>query len=365
MSYNFLADMKTRLSKLVWSLGLVCLAGGAAMQAQAQTRPSLGVKLAGGHTSLSITGTVGAVYTVQYAGSLSRSNSWQTLTNLTLSSSPTSFIDLASSRAGNRFYRLQVQGLGPNPTNPSPSTLLWIAPGTFTLGSPAAEVDRSTNEGPQTVVTISRGFLLGKYPVTQADYQAVVGTNPSYFTSASGYIDDLTRPVEQVSWNDATNYCVLRTQQERAAGLFGNDHAYRLPTEAEWEYACRAGSTTSFYYGDDPSYTNLAAYAWYGAYSGGNSAGMTHSVGQKLPNAWGLYDMAGNVEEWCQDWYGPYPGGSATDPQGAESGTYRVLRGGGWGSAPGDCRSAWRGDSANPTDTDFSVGFRVVFAPTL
>jgi formylglycine-generating enzyme required for sulfatase activity len=117
--------------------------------------------------------------------------------------------------------------------------------------------------------------------------------------------------------------------------------AYRLPTEAEWEYACRAWTSTLFSYGDDPGYTNLTNYAWYHA----NSEGMTHPVGQKLPNAWGLYDMHGNVWEWCQDWYGLYPGGIALDPQGPSTGSTRVIRGGGWNrmEATADyCRSAYR-----------------------
>jgi formylglycine-generating enzyme required for sulfatase activity len=234
------------------------------------------------------------------------------------------------------------------------------------MGSPTNEVDRSSTEGPQMVVSISRGFWMGKYEVTQQEYISVTATNPSYYNGdRSGppwndvdYGTDLTRPVELVSWNDAVNYCVLLTTQERDAGRIPFNWIYRLPTEAEWEYACRAGTTTRFYYGDDPGYTNLANYAWYFE----NSDGMTHPVGELLLNAWGLYDMAGNVWEWCQDWYGPYPGGSLTDPKGPATGTHRVWRGGSWFYIGRYCRSARRFNHL-PTYVYEGLGFRVVLAP--
>ena len=135
----------------------------------------------------------------------------------------------------------------------------------MTLGSPSNEVDRATDEGPQTAVTLTRGFYLGKYPVTQGEYLAVMGRNPSSFPAQTN------RPVETVSWFDATNYCARRTQQDLAAGRIPPGSYYRLPSEAEWEYACRAGTTTRFYYGDDPGYANLANYAWYVANSGNST----------------------------------------------------------------------------------------------
>jgi formylglycine-generating enzyme required for sulfatase activity len=167
--------------------------------------------------------------------------------------------------------------------------------------------------------------------------------------------------VEQVSWNDATAYCAALTQRERVAGRIGTNVVYRLPTEAEWEYACRGWTSTRFSYGDDPGYTNLTNYAWYG----GNSGGTTHPVGQKLPNPWGLYDMHGNVWEWCQDWYGEYAGGIAVDPRGLDSGSFRVIRGGSWASRDviaWNCRSAIR-DLSSPDIWDYHFGFRVVLAP--
>jgi formylglycine-generating enzyme required for sulfatase activity len=176
------------------------------------------------------------------------------------------------------------------------------------------------------------------------------------------YGTDLTRPVEQVSWFDATYYCATLTERERAAGRIAANCVYRLPTEAEWEYACRAWTSTRFSYGDDPGYTNLTNYAWYE----NNSDGQTHPVGQKLPNAWGLYDMHGNVFEWCQDWWANrLPGGIVFDPQGPATGSDRVIRGGGWnGWIVYDwiCRSAYR-SSLNPEPWDYSHGFRVVLAP--
>ncbi|MBI4325893.1 MAG: formylglycine-generating enzyme family protein, partial [Chloroflexi bacterium] len=183
----------------------------------------------------------------------------------------------------------------------------WIPPGQFLMGSPAGEQDRESDEGPQTLVTLSRGFWIGQHEVTQGEYLAVMGSNPSRFTG------DLSRPVEQVSWSEATNYCGKLTEQERAAGRLPGGWVYRLPTKAEWEYAARAGTTTRFSFGDDPGYTILGEYSWFA----GNSGSSTHAVQSKRPNLRGLYDMQGNVWEWCWDRYVAWlPGGSLTDPAG-------------------------------------------------
>jgi len=221
--------------------------------------------------------------------------------------------------------------------------LVLIRPGKFMMGSPAAEKDRNKGEV-QHEVTLSKPFYVGVTQVTQAQYQAVMGTNPSNFKGE-------TNPVEQVSWNDATEFCKKLSEKTR--------QAVRLPTEAEWEYACRAGTTTAFSFGDSDS--ALGDYAWYSANSNTtHPVGPTHPVGLKKPNAWGLYDMHGNAWEWCADWYGDYPKGAVTDPQGAASGTYRVLRGGSWGNDAGDCRAACRVDYA-PGNRNFNFcGFRVV-----
>ena len=191
------------------------------------------------------------------------------------------------------------------PAPPPPTTSLSLSGDTFTnsLGMqfkriPAGEFDMGSTDGdsderPVHRVRISRDFYLGIHEVTQAEYRAVTGKSPSNFKG-----DDL--PVEKVSWEEANEFCRLLTERERTAGGLPSGMVYRLPTEAEWEYAARAGTTTKYCFGDDES--GLGEYAWYG----GNSGSTTHPVGQKRPNAWGLYDMHGNVWEWCQDWYGAY-----------------------------------------------------------
>jgi formylglycine-generating enzyme required for sulfatase activity len=219
---------------------------------------------------------------------------------------------------------------------------VWIHPGTFVMGSPSGEEGRSDRELQHTV-TLSQGFWLSDHEVTQSEYLSVMGSNPSFFTG------DLNRPVETVSWDDAVRYCQKLTERARAAGLITAQEAYRLPTEAEWEYAARAG-TTGAWYGE------LDAIAWWS----GNSGGQTRPVKQKAPNAWGLYDMIGNVWEWCSDWYGAYPIGSVTDPIGPSSGTDRVDRGGGWGSGAERVRSAYR-DGDDP-GARMTLGFRPVLS---
>jgi formylglycine-generating enzyme required for sulfatase activity len=180
-----------------------------------------------------------------------------------------------------------------------------------------------------------------------------MNSNPSEFPG------DLSRPVSSVTWVDATNYCWMLTQRERMAGRIPAGSQYRLPTEAEWECAARAGTTTRFSYGDDPGYASLTNYAWFLDLA---ILDLTvHSVGQKLPNPWGLYDMNGNVWEWCQDAYGPLPGGVQTDPTGPPAAPLadKVLRGGAYDYPNSSCRSASR-LFRFPLWPDSDVGFRVV-----
>jgi formylglycine-generating enzyme required for sulfatase activity len=293
---------------------------------------------------LKITGTVGGLFRIEFRDDLGQTSNWVTLQNLVLPSSPFLFIDTNVSSKVRRFYRVTSE--------PRPPQLVWIAPGTFTLGSPIIEDDRFIDEGPQTTVTISKGFWMGKYEITQAEYMALMGIDPSAFP------DELSRPVDNVNWNDATTYCARLTEQERQEGRLPTGYAYRLPTEAEWEYVARAGTSTRFSYGDDPGYTVLPSYAWFGS----NSDELTHPVGTKSPNLWGVYDLHGNVWEWCSDWYASsYPGGNLVDPRGPVSGVSRVIRGGSWKGLNRFCRSASR-SSGSPLIPGSNVGFRVVLA---
>jgi formylglycine-generating enzyme required for sulfatase activity len=221
-------------------------------------------------------------------------------------------------------------------TNTIGMKLHLIRPGTFRMGSESPQARQ--DEQPAHQVTITKPFYIGVYEVTQAEYEAVMGTNPSNFKGAR-------RPVETVSWNDAGEFCRKLSAKEGTT--------YRLPTEAEWEYACRAGSTTEYCFGDDES--RLSEYAWYSA----NSGSQTHDVGQRKPNAWGLYDMHGNVWEWCEDWYAAYTAGSQVDPVGPSSSRVRVIRGGSWNLNASYCRSAYRG-LYTPGDRGYNIGFRFV-----
>jgi formylglycine-generating enzyme required for sulfatase activity len=205
--------------------------------------------------------------------------------------------------------------------------LALINPGKFMMGGKE-----------QHEVTLTKPFYMGTTLVTQAQYEAIMGNNPSKFNGP-------TNPVESISWDDADNFCKKLSAKTR--------QAVRLPTEAEWEYACRAGTKTAFSFGDEDS--GLDDYGWYAA----NSGGTTHPVAQKKPNPWGLYDMHGNVWEWCSDLHDDYTTKAVTDPQGAGSGPYRIVRGGGYLYNPVNCRSANRGYYA-PVDRDIRCGFRVV-----
>jgi len=232
--------------------------------------------------------------------------------------------------------------------------MVYLPPNSFVMGSPTNEFNRSIEDGPQTTVILTRGFWIGKFEVTEREYLAITGVNPSFFPT------NLDSPVSSVSWIDATNYCAKLTQQELAAGRISAGTAYRLPTEAEWEYAARAGTSTRFSYGDDPDASSLTNHAWYAP----NASLSVHPVGLKLPNPWGLYDTEGNVWEWCSDWYSDnLPGGIQVDPQGPASNAIgnKVMRGGAYDYFDSDCRSARRYYHGQVlTDTD--LGFRVVLA---
>lgn len=239
--------------------------------------------------------------------------------------------------AQNRIYAIEAKAEIASKTprkNSIGMELVYVPPGDFMMGSDNGDAD----EKPVHRVTISQGFWMGKYEVTQSQYEGVVGKNPSYFKGCSNC------PLETVSWDDA---------REFISQLNANNDGfiYSLPTEAQWEYAARAG-TTGLYAG------NLDDMAWYNK----NSDLKTHPVGTKQPNAFGLYDMHGNVWEWCEDWYGSYSATAATDPTGPSSGTYRVVRGGAGDDYANYARSANRYGN-DPTVRDYSSGFRVAARP--
>jgi formylglycine-generating enzyme required for sulfatase activity len=255
----------------------------------------------------------------------------------------------------------------------APPGMVKLPAATFVMGSPATEHERISDEIQHTV-KLTKDIYMSKHEVTQREYQALIGNNPSYFASQDfngmPINPDLNRPVEQVSWNDATNYCAKLTVSERAAGRLLAGWEYRLPTEAEWEYACRAGTGTPFHYGSDLR-SGMANFVGRYEYAGGrglviNSNGTnlqrTTAVGSYQPNAFGLYDMHGNVWEWCLDWYGNYPSGNVPDPRGPASGSYRVFRGGSWFYDARFSRSAFRFLNS-PDFRSFNLGFRTVLAP--
>lgn len=196
--------------------------------------------------------------------------------------------------------------------------MVLIPAGSFMMGSDKGE----DNEKPVHKVTITKPFYMGRFSVTQEQWQAVMGENPAELKGAKN-------PVEEVSWEDCQLFLAALSKKIP-------DRDFALPTEAQWEYACRAGTTTEYYFGDDPS--KLGDYAWYL----GNSGNKSHPVGQKKPNAWGLYDMHGDVCQWCADWYGAYPPGDAIDPTGPAEGEAAVLRGESWVGLAYELRSADR-----------------------
>ena len=241
-------------------------------------------------------------------------------------------LDLMNRAEAEAEAEAEFEAFRENPVGPGGIEFVWVPAGQFRMGSSSGEV--SGDERPVTV-RISRGFWLGKYEVTQSEWQAVMGSNPSHFGGCANC------PVEQVSWEDAQEFI-------RGVNMQAGRNVFRLPTEAEWEYAARAGTT-----GD--RYGHMDSIAWYSR----NSGDRTHPVGGKMPNAFGLYDMLGNVSEWVHDWYGDYPGGSVTDPRGPDWGLDRVSRGGTWFFGAGSARVSRR--LHDPPGSRFNgLGFRLL-----
>jgi formylglycine-generating enzyme required for sulfatase activity len=242
--------------------------------------------------------------------------------------------------------RAQLKDPPKNVTNSIGMKFVWIPPGSFVMGSPKDEPERGDGEQ-QHKVTLTKGFYLGVYTVTQDEWRAVLGTNPSRFRGNN-------LPVESVSWDDCQEFIKRLRDKDKKP--------YRLPTEAEWEYACRAGTRTTFYFGATIS-TDQANYNGQYVYANGKKGvdrEKTTPVGSFPANAWGLYDMHGNVYQWCQDGIRDYPQKDVTDPQGPDGGDFRIVRGGSWYKEPGYCRSAYR-HRGEPAMRYGNVGLRVCY----
>lgn len=323
-----------------------------------------------GTFQLKVTGSAGSFHTLLRGVNLDRTQGWQVFTNVTLDVTGKAMVQVVAADDGSRFFKLFAR-----------EGLVAIPPGTFVMGSPASEKQRSPIETRHTVI-LTKGFWMGQYEVTQGEYLSVVGSNPSYFRNGitTTYPDtggrvtnDLRHPVEQVSWMDATNYCEKLTRRERVTGLIPAGYAYRLPTESEWEYACRAGTTNAFSFGTAirGGMANFNTTCEYESSVGieekplAGSIQRTVEVGNYQPNAFGLYDMHGNVWEWCSDWYGTYSTATLTDPLGPKTGDTPVCRGGGWDNCGYSSRAAMRAYAPymGSSWTYRDLGFRVVLSP--
>lgn len=331
--------------------GILLLMLGVTGQAQSS---SLGIKMVPVTLllpQLQLTAPQGSTNVLEVSTNLT---TWQDVTTLVFTSTNLLWVDIYP-RGSAAYYRMRRINPGSLPPFPPPVTnLVWIPPGQFLMGSSSSDTNADVGvEMEQHSVTLTKGFFIGKYEVTRGEYLSVTGGNLT---------GDLSLPIDSVRWTEASNYCRLLNIQENLAGRLPAGYSYRLPTEAEWEYAARAGSTSRFSWGDDFGFLGLTNYAWYTA-----NAGSPQPVGQKLPNAWGLYDVAGNVCEWCLDWFdnGGYPAGAVIDPQGPATGSEKVFRGGSFGDDDVYCRpAARRGFNPNPTIVVNIFGLRVVLAQT-
>jgi formylglycine-generating enzyme required for sulfatase activity len=340
-------------------------------------------------------GTVGTAYNQTLAATGDKPITWSvsvgtlpaglTLQGDTISGTPTAagkstFTVKATNAAGINTKSLSITITGGGNQEPEIEGMVWIQGGTFTMGSPANEPNRNNSLGEtQHDVTLT-GFYMGKYPVTQEQYQVVMGTNPSSHrlggSKASSVIglDTAGFPVEMVTWFDALEFCNKLSEKEGLTPVYNityeaitpnwNASGYRLPTEAQWEYACRAGTwgdNYSVFNTGDNITTVQANYDGNYPYNGnpkGEYLARTTEVGSFAPNVWGLYDMHGNVFEWCWDLFGT-SFSNAQDPTGPVSGTNRVRRGGGWDSSGQGLRSAWR-NGTHPDNEGYDIGFRLV-----
>jgi len=231
--------------------------------------------------------------------------------------------------------------------NGLPIYFKYIPAGQFSMGSSPGSPMHERDEAPVRTVTLTAGFYLGIYEVTQAQWEAVMGENPAIFRVFDASPE---HPVEYVTWNQTQDFIGRLNAMDMGT--------FRLPTEAEWEYACRAGTQSAYFWGDKMSKNGSSEYTW----ANSRSHSSTNPVGSKKPNPWGLYDMSGNVWEWCQDWYAPYPEGEQTDPKGPETGKMKVFRGGSWFDFYEAHRSANRHKHA-PDEPYTAIGLRLAWQP--
>jgi formylglycine-generating enzyme required for sulfatase activity len=237
--------------------------------------------------------------------------------------------------------------------------MVWIPPGKFLMGSPASEPGHRANEG-QAEVTLAAGFWLAKYEVTQSEWENVMHTTP--WRGQKGVLEGDNYPASFISWHDAMKFCELMTQYEHEAGRLPAGWKYSLPSETQWEYACRAGTATAFSFGDDAAPLN--DYGWYDGNTVRRGERFAHSIGQKQPNAWGLCDMHGNVYEWCLDAAPQSSSGTSGEKGGSSSAaSRRADRGGGWEDPAGKARSPSR-DFNPPDERNAHLGFRLAIVPT-
>lgn len=231
--------------------------------------------------------------------------------------------------------------------------MVYLPSGTFLMGRYPGEQDSTDSQDPQHQVAVP-GFWMAKYELTKEQWKAVMGTTP--WAGQENVLDDPKSPAVYVSWDDARRF--TRALSNYTGTIF------RLPSESEWEYACRAGTTTRFYWGDDPAFAEGDDYCWWGYNADEVGESYAHVSGLKLPNAFGLYDMSGNVWEWCHDWYGSdfYRNSGRDNPGGPSSGSYRVLRGGCWNYDAASSRAAIRGRSHPGVRKSF-LGFRLALPP--
>ena len=276
-------------------------------------------------------------------GSRIEQNLWKPVHAFPVKKLPKAALPLAQSSEKTAFFRLSWQNLT------LPDQMVWIPPGQFQLGSPEDEPGRFMDEGPALKADVPHGFWMDRYEVKQKSYLDLMGKNPSN----TEFSPDM--PVNRVTWHEAIEYCKRLTNVKGAAGLLPKGYVYRLPTEAEWEYACRAGTKGAYSYGD--SAEQLSEYGWWA----GNSGDRPEPVGKLKPNPWGLYDMHGNLFEWCTDAYLAYPGGKAF----STTGKLKVLRGGAYYCPSNILRSACRAEAQEPDYRWILAGFRVVLAPPL